>query len=98
MNILKNYINYLKDNPDNYWFKRKLYGYGWVPATWQGWLITFIYLTLVFIFALTINDTSPVRERMFTFIMPVLFLTVTFIRIAYKKGEKPSWQWGLKKK
>jgi len=98
MNILKNYINYLKDNPDNYWFKRKLYGYGWVPATWQGWLITFIYLTLVFIFALTINDTSPVREIMFTFIMPVLFLTVTFIRIAYKKGEKPSWQWGLKKK
>jgi len=98
MNILKNYINYLKDNPDNYWFKRKLYGYGWVPATWKGWLITFIYLTLVFIFALTINDTSPVREIMFTFIMPVLFLTVTFIRIAYKKGEKPSWQWGLKKK
>ncbi len=29
-----------------YWFKAKNYGWGWYPATWQGWLILagFIYL------------------------------------------------------
>jgi hypothetical protein len=98
MNIIKNYINYLKDNPNGYWFKKKLYGYGWIPATWQGWLVVFIYVVLVLMFALTINNTSPVRELVFTFILPVALLTFTFIRIAYKKGEKLGWQWGLKKK
>lgn len=22
------------------WFRRKTFGYGWTPQTWQGWLIT----------------------------------------------------------
>jgi hypothetical protein len=96
MSILKNYVKYLKDNPKHYWFKKKLYGWGWTPATWQGWLITLIYVLLIIIFAQTIDDISPVREVMFTFVLPVVFLTITFIRIAYKKGEKPGWQWGYK--
>ena len=30
--MLKQYIAYLKDNPQGYWFKAKLYGWGWVPV------------------------------------------------------------------
>jgi hypothetical protein len=28
MNFLSRYIRYLKDNPEQYWFKRKAYGWG----------------------------------------------------------------------
>ncbi len=27
--------------PDGYWFAPKLFGFGAVPATWQGWAVTF---------------------------------------------------------
>jgi len=81
----------------NYWFKRKIYGWGWTPVTWQGWVTTIIYLALIILFSLTVDKTSPAREVMFTFILPVILLTVAFIRIAFKKGEKPKWQWGVEK-
>jgi len=96
--MLKKYVDYIQDNPKHFWFKRKLYGWGWVPATREGWLLTVAYTVLLIAFALTIDDTSPPREVMFTFILPATLLTVSFIRIAWKKGEKPRWQWGFPKK
>lgn len=93
--MLKKYLEYLKDNPEGYWFKRKLYGWGWVPVTWQGVLITLIYVLLIIFFATTIDGDSSAREVFLTFIFPVLFLTIGFIRITIRKGEKPHWQWGL---
>lgn len=88
------YKAYSKDNPNHLWFKRKLYGWGWTPVTWQGWLATLIYVGLLIGFGLTIDQNSPPKEVAFTFVIPAILLTATFIRIAYKKGEKPRWQWG----
>ena len=34
--MLRQYIQYLKDNPQGYWFRRKLFGWGWVPVKWQA--------------------------------------------------------------
>lgn len=79
------------------WFKRKLFGWGWVPASWQGWVITLGYAALVILFGLTIDENSPVDEVVYTFLLPVTFLTLLFIRIAYTRGEKPRWQWGKSK-
>jgi hypothetical protein len=78
----------------NIWFKRKWYGWGWYPATWQGWCITVLYIALVVLFGLTLDESSPPQEIAFTFGIPVLLLTITFIQIAYRTGEKPRWQWG----
>jgi len=44
---LANYLEYLKDNPNKYWFRRKLYGWGWTPATWQGWLTLLIFILII---------------------------------------------------
>lgn len=88
------YIRYAKDNPQHLWFKRKLFGWGWTPVTWQGWAVIGAYIVLVSAFAFTIDESSPAREVAFTFIMPILFLTALLIRICYIKGEKPRWQWG----
>jgi hypothetical protein len=80
-----------------FWFKRKLYGWGWYPASWQGWLITAVYVVVIVSASMTIDDNSPTREVVFTFILPVVICTILFIRIAYRTGEKPRWQWGADK-
>jgi hypothetical protein len=94
MGFIQRHIDYLNDNPKGYWFKAKLYGWGWTPARWQGWVVLAVYVIAVAFFALTIDDNSPVREVMFTFILPVSLLTLLLLRICYKKGERPHWQWG----
>lgn len=96
--MFKTYIEYLKDNPEGYWFKRKLYGWGWTPVRWQGWATTLVYVVLVLGFAFTIDEESSGRELMFTFFLPILLLTIAFIRLCYAKGEKPKWQWGAPNK
>ena len=83
-----------EDVANKYWFKRKLYGWGWTPSGWQGWLIISIYILLVAAFAFTIDETSPPKEIVFTCLLPITLLTVSLIRICYAKGEKPKWQWG----
>lgn len=88
------YIKYAQDNPKHVWFKRKLFGWGWTPVTWQGWLVILAYVALVLLFALTIDENSPPREVVFTFVLPATVLTILLIRICYRKGEKPKWQWG----
>lgn len=94
--MFKDHIKYLKNNPKGYWFKAKLYGWGWFPATWQGWLITGIYLLLV-VFASDGLSFEPTFWETLSFAFLVVFLTFIFIAIAFKKGERPRWQWGLKK-
>lgn len=88
----------MKEKPkQEIWFKRKSYGWGWVPAIWQGWVVLLVYIVLVTIFSFTISEDSPLNEVLFTFLLPITLLTFTLIRICYKKGEKPKWQWGEKK-
>lgn len=96
--MLKKYLDYFRNNPENYWFKRKIWGWGWVPVTWQGWAVVGLWLAAVAFFAATLDKNSPPREVAFTFILPILFLTILLIRICYKEGEKPKWQWGLDEK
>ena len=96
--MLKKYIAYLKDNPEGYWFRRKLYGWGWTPAKWQGWCVTFIYILLILVLVLSREEAIPGNpdsgSNFLTFALPIIALTILLIVIAYKKGEKPRWQWG----
>lgn len=82
------------ENPKKLWFQRKLYGWGWTPVTWQGRALTALYGGCIILLALTIDENSAPREVIFTFLLPLFLITATFIRILYKKGEKPRWQWG----
>lgn len=94
--MLKEYISYLKNNPEHYWFKRKLYGWGWTPATKEGWLVIITYAVLIVALALIIDNNSSIREIVYIFMLPVFLLTLSVIGICYKKGERPRWQWGGK--
>lgn len=96
--MIQEYIAYLKDNPEGYWFKRKLYGWGWTPATWQGWFLMSTYIIFVCIVALSIDKNLSFNENIFIFILPLVIFTAILLYICYKKGEKPKWQWGIPKK
>lgn len=83
----------------DYWFKRRRYGYGWTPSTMQGWLVIIAYLVIVIGSAIAFLDapeTTSQRE-LGMLILILLFSTAGLIKISYKKGPKPMWRWGLKK-
>ncbi|RJR27901.1 hypothetical protein C4561_01285 [candidate division WWE3 bacterium] len=84
-------------NQHNLWFKAKWFGWGWTPVTWQGWLVTLVYLVLIILLSSTVDESSSNQEVLFMFVLPTTLLTITLIRIAYKKGEKPGWNWGKPK-
>ena len=73
------------------WFKRKLYGWGWTPCSWEGWLVLLVWLVL-FVSLVKKFDHEWLKNEIF-----ILLSVVVLIFICYKKGEKPRWQWGKKK-
>lgn len=99
--MFKQLMTYYKNNPEGYWFKRKIWGWGWTPATWQGWLATLLYVALVTFLIITREEAIPGNpdsgSNFLVFGLPLIVLTGLFIFILYKKGEKPRWQWGLPK-
>ncbi|MBP7831445.1 MAG: hypothetical protein KA028_00290 [Candidatus Pacebacteria bacterium] len=80
------------------WFKAKTYGYGWYPATWQGWFILAIYLVIVIGSATLLGAFRETVEPtgLTIYIIFDLLLTVALIVICAKFGEKAKWRWGKK--
>jgi hypothetical protein len=100
--MINEYLTYFRDNPQGYWFKVKLYGWGWTPVKWQGWFVVLVYIA--FITILIISKEDPISRdpdsgsNFLIFGLPIILLTALLIFICYKKGEKLHWQWGPPKK
>lgn len=79
----------------NYWFKAKRYGWGWYPASWQGWLVIAVY-TLYIIYRAEVMaglfDTWT--SASFRFVFELILPTVVLLAICLWKGEKLRWRWG----
>ncbi|MCA9485524.1 MAG: hypothetical protein KC506_01630 [Nanoarchaeota archaeon] len=93
--IIKTYSEYLKDNPKGYWFKRKLYGWGWIPAKWQGWVVVLAFIVVLLFngFYLTWNG-EPSGTDLTLFFGVLVVSIVLLIWICFAKGETPRWSWG----
>jgi hypothetical protein len=77
----------------NLWFKKKTYGWGWTPCTWQGWSVIGIYLVVLYSTVLVARSESiPLSSTQLT--IALLIESALLIAISYAKGEKPSWSWG----
>ncbi|MAG52801.1 MAG: hypothetical protein CMH62_02460 [Nanoarchaeota archaeon] len=72
------------------WFKRKKYGWGWAPSSWEGWLLTLIFIILVVFISRYFLEKGQTEN----FIGSLIVLIALFILIAYKTGESPKWSWG----
>jgi hypothetical protein len=73
-----------------YWFRSKKYGFGLEPASREGWLITAIYLILIIfsVYRAYISQNPTIWWFVFG------FLTLLYIYICFKTGEKLRWRWG----
>ncbi len=97
-NYIQEHIEYLHDNPEGYWFKRKLYGWGWTPATREGWGILVLFAGLIVFNFIRIDRAShSASDTLINFVPQTIIVVSILIVICYKTGEKPKWQWGLPK-
>lgn len=74
------------------WFKAKRYGYGWYPATWQGWLAMLVWL----LFFLGAYVRWNVEKTPGYFFCDVGASTACLLLLAWWAGEPARWRWGGK--
>jgi hypothetical protein len=74
------------------WFRRKLYGWGWTPATWEGWFVILVWGILIVLLASNVNYFNII-----SYLLILILMSGLLIFVCYKKGEKPRWQWGKTK-
>jgi hypothetical protein len=75
------------------WFRRKRYGWGWTPASAEGWIVMVAFLLAMNIYPLL----TIAQGRAFsvgTFAGICAFLVLALIVLCYAKGERPEWTWG----
>ena len=94
MNCFREYVQYIKDNPEGYWFKRKLHGYGWTPARREGWLVLLVYLVFVLGLVILQAPNTSDEDVISNIVIPVAIATILLVVISWKKGEPLKWQWG----
>lgn len=80
------------------WFVAKRYGYGWTPASLEGWLVLALYLVAIwgaYVCQYTRDLTDSYEDFLRHWFLPQVFgLTVMLLIICFLKGEKPGWRWG----
>ncbi|MCA9344819.1 hypothetical protein KC946_03195 [Candidatus Saccharibacteria bacterium] len=88
----------MKGNNNKYWFKRRRYGFGWFPVSWEAWCLIVIYLLLVIIGSLFVGGESgsSLSSEVVIYLGLVLAGAVGLIFVSYLKGPKPKWRWGSK--
>jgi hypothetical protein len=80
------------------WFRRKTYGWGWTPITWEGWLVTLVVVVIPILIRLTAKALEYEKSTQYFFTwasVPILLMAL--ILICFRYGEKPKWQWGIKR-
>lgn len=77
------------------WFKRRRYGYGWTPITWQGWTVVALFLGIVLTSAFRMPE-GPSTKDMVSYFVFISTLTIILVTVTYKTGPKPKWRWGKK--
>jgi len=80
-----------------YWFVNKKVGIGWVPATWEGWLIIVLYVIGMFSLAQAAFSGKETVEEFSIFIIGTFLLLSLLMVICVKFGEPLEWKFWEKK-
>lgn len=79
-----------------YWFKRHRYGYGWTPATWQGWASVLGTLAVVIATATVLPAIAP-RDAWWPAVIVLavsLVGVIVLVLVSITHGPAPRWRWG----
>lgn len=89
----------MSQSKPRYWFKRRRFGFGWIPVTPEGWLTIAIYIAIVIgaskLLPLPRAEGDPESQAM-AYTAVFMAATVLLLIISYAKGPKPRWRWGSK--
>ena len=80
-----------------YWFKPRRYGYGAVPATWEGWLVTLAVMVIVIGSIVGMELLVERSDFKAWMIWAVAIGTITFwyARVARNRTDGEwRWRWG----
>lgn len=82
------------------WFKNKHYGWGWYPASWEGWAVLAVWIGFFalgeVLFVKAMNATEGAGWVTAVFMVYTVVIVSALIAVSYIKGEKPEWRWGNK--
>ena len=79
---------------DKLWFRAKTYGWGWVPASRQGWFVMLAFIAAVAVAALGFLRPGFGAGAVVGYLVTVALLAALLILICWKTGERPRWNWG----
>ena len=82
---------------DKYWFKRRRYGFGWIPVTWQGWATLGVLLGALLAVAFAVLPAKPEQptvSELAIFFGTFVVLIAVLVVVSYLKGPRPKWRWG----
>ena len=75
------------------WFKAKMYGWGWQPVSWQGWVVLAVYVFAIVKIFRTVDAASHSNsDTLIGFALPFTGLTLILLAICYTKGERLRWR------
>ena len=84
---------------NEYWFKRKRYGIGFVPVTRKGWILTLSYVGVLF-FVTTVFfrgiETTGTSAEIFVYNVVLVMTTMIFLYFVFTTSPTPRWRWGKK--
>lgn len=77
------------------WFRTKTYGWGWTPATWQGWCVLVVWGIVVATSVHAIlHHVHDEQRRALSVVVVVGVLSCVLIAVCFITGEPPRWRWG----
>ena len=82
---------------DHLWFKARTFGWGWTPVAIGGWIVLFVFLTLVLIsigvFVYEVRAGANVRAANLLFMGWLGVLVGLLVLVCWLTGERPRWRW-----
>lgn len=81
-----------------YLMKRRRYGYGWIPVTWQGWTMLLLQGVLVVAAAtfLPAKPAQPTTSELIRFLIILVCAVATIVLVSVQSGPRAKWRWGKK--
>jgi hypothetical protein len=80
------------------WFANKRNGYGWRPASWQGWACVGVYTFYTAFITVWFLSSAVIRTAdVLVYLGLMTFGLGCLIWISMEYAEKPKWRWGKKK-
>jgi hypothetical protein len=87
-----------KQSKPEYWFKRKRYGYGWTPVTWQGGatVVAFVVVVLAASIMMERVPEDDLARGLGVYVAVVVMALVMLLLVTVRKAPKGKWRWGAK--